>query len=204
MKNHVVFLSLAILLSLLGGCAWHGSQKYVTPIAANEKIDSSRTFYVPIGPDGKTKTWPLITQQAPAAGSGFLASDLVNRNLLLLQGKTIMGMAPESEKEALESAKQKGLDYVVYSRVNLWVDPMFMACTNTRQNGVHVYYLDEADVDMSVYDVKSEKVIHLSKLHHAGCPVVLLGSIPVGTHTPAGRFNKVLQSWMKENFIPQR
>jgi len=191
MKRIMNLLSIMALLALTSGCTATWGPKGIQQINNQEKVVGQKAFYVPVGYDGKTRTWPLL-RQAPAENSGRIASEIIYNKFLILQPKTIMGVAPETEHEALNSAKQKGLDYVVYSKVNMWVDPMYMACGKD--------YMDQSEVEISVYDVKTEKVVTLDRIYNSGCPVVLVSFIPIGTTTPEGRFNKVLNDWMKARF----
>lgn len=177
-----------ILIATTSGCTWVVGIKKYDAINTPEPISREKSFYVPVAHDGQTLTWPL-QKSAAAPKSGATASSILYEKIRSVQSRSIMGVAAESEREALESARQKGLDYVVYPKVNLWVDPVYLACAPE--------YADRAEVELSVYDVKAGKTVTLDRLVSGGCPINFL-NIPIGTTTPEGRFRKVLELWAQD------
>lgn len=182
-----ITLTYALFLATTG-CTMVMSTSYVEPVSYPESISIEKSFYVPIGHDGKTRMWPL-NKTAPAINSGEIASSVLYEKIRERQTRTIRGVAAETEREALETARQRGLDYVVYPKVNLWVDMFYMACRSE--------FPDEAEVEVSVYDVKSGKAVTQDRLINKGCPINLL-YIPVGATTPESRFRKISNTWVNK------
>jgi hypothetical protein len=149
---------ISVLALFFTGCSsLNGSQENnitqgVTPVAG-------KSFYVPIGVDGKTRT--LMGKELVAEKSGEEAAGIIYKNLREKTVRAVLGIQMETENQALESASKKGLDYVLYSRVVFWIDPPYIAC------GEHYY--DKAEVEVFVYDVKTKKAISIDRLSNDIC-----------------------------------
>lgn len=188
MKSTIRIALTIIVITVTSGCTFVVGRNQVNPINPPGPISNYKSFYVPVAHDGQTLTWPLQKPDA-APKSGLSASSILYEKVRSIQPRTVMGVAAETEREALESARQKGLDYVVYPKVNLWVDPVYLACAPE--------YADRAEVELSVYDVKAGNTVTLDRLVSGGCPINFL-YIPIGTTTPEGRFRKVLELWTQD------
>lgn len=166
----------------------------IKPVSAQGVVEAQKSIYVAQGPDGSYRRFPTQTlQEAP--GSGKAAATVVFAEVQAYQARTVLGTAMETEAQALESARRKGLDYVLYTRVNEWTDATYLTCTPA--------YPDRLDVDLAVYDVATGKAVRLDKLYNGGCPV-RVGGIPVGVSRLDSRFRQILRIWLAENLRERR
>jgi hypothetical protein len=180
------FTFISVIAIFLAGCeSLNGAQE--SNITQGSVLVAGKSFYVPIGVDGKTRTF--LGKEIEAEKSGKEAADIIYKILREKTVKAVRGIKLETEKEALESAKMKGLDYILYSRVVLWIDPPYIAC------GEHHY--DKAEVEVSIYDVSTKKAVSIDRLNNSGCATKVL-AVPFGASTPGERFEKGFSDWINK------
>lgn len=194
MKSIILHVVVIFSVLLFSGCQSVRATKGIKPVSAQGVIDHRGSIYVPIGVDGHYFSFPARNQK-PAKGSGAEAAVVLFSGLQRYQPRSVMGTVVESEQQALASAREKGLKYVVYSRVNDWTDASYLTCSSA--------HVDSVNVDVSVYEVASGTIMSIDKLYNGGCPTRVF-SIPFGTASPAGRFKSVLDVWLRENFREAR
>lgn len=190
MKSIILHVTVIFSVLLFSGCQSVRVPKGIKPVSAQGVIDRNGSIYVPIGVDGHYFSFPARTQKL-AKDSGAQAAAVLFSGLQRYQPRTVMGTGVENEHQALASARDKGLKYVVYSRVNDWTDASYLTCSAA--------YVDSVNVDVSIYEVASGEVVRLDKIYNGGCPTRIF-SIPFGTSSPAGRFKSILDVWLRENF----
>ncbi len=178
---------------LVAGCEVVHAPRGIKNVTAQDVILPSKPMYVAIGPNGTRKT--LLNQTEEAEDSGVEAADVVYEQVLHYQSRTVKGAAFETEKQAIESAKAKGMGYVVYTRVNDWTDANYLTCGEK--------YFDRMSVDIAIYDTESGKAVRLDNLYDGGCPLKIF-SIPIGTSSMKGRLEDVFSIWLEENFVDRR
>ncbi len=169
----------------------------ILELSKKQEIDTTKTFYVPIAYDGKdlTSTMGIIgtTTEKVSQDSGSRASNILYNALTKKKIKAVLGVTAENEKEALENATQKQLDYVIYIKLYNWVDASIFTCNSAGMK-------DHATADLSVYDVATKKIINLQKLESVGCPFIFkLNNIPIfsiGDSTPEDRFVELVKQWI--------
>lgn len=184
MKLMKVF-ALGVFMSLLSACTTVSGPKTVNSITQISEPNAGKSYYVAVGADGETTN--LALKRSSAENSGKEAAVIVYNRIRAKGTRVTQGTSVETEKQALESAAAKGLDYMIYPSVKLWIDQNFLTFNENRA--------DEVEVEVSIYDVKAQKVISLDRLRHGGCPIQVL-SIPFGAKSPADRFQKVLFPWL--------
>lgn len=186
-------LTLIAFALLMAGCEAVHAPRGIKNVTAQDVILPSKPMYVAVGPNGTRKT--LLNQTEDAKNSGAEAADVVYEQVLRYQPRTVKGAAFETEKQAIESARAKGMGYVVYSRVNEWTDANYLTCGEK--------YYDRMSVDIAIYDAESGKAVRLDNLYDGGCPIKIL-SIPFGTSSMKGRLENVFSIWLGENFVDRR
>lgn len=192
MKLLKVF-ALGFSLTLVSACTTISGPKTVSSITQVSEPEAGKSYYVAVGADGETTN--MVLKKSPAENSGKEAAAIVYSRIREKGLRVTQGTDVETENQALESAAAKGLDYMIYPSVSLWVDPNYFTCNEHRA--------DQAEVELSIYDVNAKKVISLDRLGHGGCPVMVM-SIPFGAKSPGDRFKKVLFPWLDRKLGVQK
>lgn len=186
------FVCLATLL--LSACGT--SNINVKPISnVSTRPEADKSFYMALPQNGKE--WPVFGfDMVEAEDSG---KDVAEQMFSFMKQRgyvVTLGTVTETEKEALKSAAANHTDYMLYPKVNIWNDPMPETCRyyDNKQD------VDEADIDVIIYDMKTKKVLNSYNISAHGCPYVFKLNgllIPFGTMSPEGQFDKGLQEWIK-------
>ncbi len=182
-------LIVGCLMLTLSGCYMVRGPRGIDSVTLQAPLQAGKSVYVPIAPDGRYKPWMSATLK-DAPGSGKAAAEALYDEVRLRQPRSVLGVAAETEEQALASARAKGLEYVFYPRVNEWTEASYWTCSPE--------YKDIVNVDLSVYDVASGKAIKIDRLYNGGCATRVF-QIPVGIGTVEGRFRQVLQTWLGQN-----
>lgn len=190
-----VFITLLTLFSI---SACTSSNSFIKPIngqtlQGNEKISFKGTsFYLVNGGDGKMQTYTSLgASDEPAEGSGEAALIIANEALSGFTDRMIVENQELTEAQALENAVINKSDYLIYSRVEKWTDPIGINCQK--------YYADEASVLLSLYSVSNKKLINTSRLADKSCPAKLNG-VPLSTGSPEGQYRDLILQWIQTNF----
>lgn len=179
---------------MMSACSSVTAPRGIKNVSSQGILNAGKSVYVPVGPNGKYFTFPMLARK-DAAGSGEDAADVVFALTSAYQSRIVKGVQMETEEQALATARSKGLDYVLYSRVNTWADANYLTCTYN--------YIDSVEIDLSAYEVATGKVMRLDKLYSGGCPIKVFG-IPFGASTPQAHFRAILTIWLSENFSERR
>jgi hypothetical protein len=190
MKKIAVFTCIA----MLSACQMVNAPRGIKSVSAQGVLDTSKSVYVSVGPDGKYFSFPMQDKKE-AIGSGQSVADIVFTQTSNYQPRVVKGVQMETEEQALSSARNKGLDYVLYSRANVWSEANYLTCSPS--------YLNTVDVDLSAYEVATGKAVRVDKLYNAGCPTKVF-SIPLGLNSADRYFRDVLTIWLSENFRERR
>jgi len=207
-----IFILLAV--TNLAACAWRAypSTEIKAIATTPETLETLKSFYVAIGKDGVDQsTW--TREYHPVYDSGRKVSNHIY-HYLKAKGYTVsQGTEVETLQDALANAKSQGYEYLIYPKTNYWVDAFYMTCGgyssqqttplfNSNITPEKIHDLDEADVDIIIYDVKTGKLFSNYNINAAGCPFVLLAYIPIGKMSPDSYFQSSLDKWLDNQLNP--
>ena len=99
-----------------------------------------------------------------AKDSGLSAVNVANDILVKHTNKITLEKRPMPQDQALEIAGES--DYLIYSIVEEWVDPLGLNCGK--------YYHDYASVQVQLYDIKEKKLVNNTRLSAETVPQKLL------------------------------
>lgn len=180
----------AIILSI-SACA---STNYrVEAINGSESKISLKdaNFYLVNGGDGRMMSYTSLGDSDELAeGSGFAALMIANDTLYNSTSQVVAEKEVMSEDKALEVGFINKSDYLIYSRVEQWSDPLGINCND--------YYYDEASVVVSLYSIPSKELISTSRLSAKSCPSKLNG-IPLSSGSPEQLYTKLFSKWLEKN-----
>ncbi|MBQ0763679.1 DUF4823 domain-containing protein [Marinobacter psychrophilus] len=149
-------------------------------------------IYIVNGGDGREMSYLSFgNSDEIAKGSGFSALKIASDNLSKYTANVVSEKEILLEDKALEIGAINQSDYLIYSRVEQWSDPLGINC--------HSHYYDEASVLLSIYSVKDEKLIDTSRLSSKSCPFKMNG-IPVSTGSPEKLYSVLFSKWLDEKF----
>lgn len=149
-------------------------------------------IYLVNGGDGRMKTFTSLGKSdEEAKGSGKSALNIASGELSKVTQLVIIENKNLSENEALEVAQLNKSDYLIYSRVEEWTDPLGISCGE--------YYADQASVLLSIYSVEDKKLVNTSRLAATDCPPRLNG-IPLSTGSPESLYTDLFSKWLDGNF----
>lgn len=186
---------LIFLLFFLGACTSTDVKPLISEL---NTMAADKRYYVAVGDDGQERYG--IGRYAPAKESGRKASEQVAQFLTKRKRAAAVARQKETPEAALQSARNLRADYLVYPEVTYWTDPLFFMCERITQPK-SASYMDEVDLHLSVYDVRTGRIMNKAHLVSDGCPAVgsLTLGIPIGITTPEGHLKKALKMWW-ENF----
>lgn len=189
----VMILSFAIIFSGCGGSGLSLNTIKGNELEKSQLLTKESSIYLVNGGDGMKKTYlSAISGEEKAMGSGLSAINIANTELRTITPYIILENKVISEKEALEVARLNKSDYVIYSRVERWTDPLGINC--------HKEYMDESAVLLSLYSTKDEKLLDTTRLFASDCPVTLNG-IPLSTGSPESLYEDLFSMWIENHFL---
>lgn len=197
MKNNLKGLTIAIMTALVFiGCGpLHSKVKTIngTELDKSQLLTKESSIYLVNGGDGMKKTYlSLIYGEEVSIGSGLSAINIAFDQLKGGNPHVILENKVLSEKEALENAALNNSDYVIYSRVETWTDPLGISCSND--------YMDEASVVISLYSTKDVKLLKTTRLSAKDCPIRLNG-VPLSPGSPERLYEKLFSQWARSIFV---
>lgn len=158
---------------------------------SKEKISiRDNTFHLINGSDGIKSTF-ITFQEKPAEGSGASAINIANEYLVKHTQAIVAEKEILTKEQALETAASNNGNYLIYSQVEIWNDPLGINCSK--------YYHDQATVLLSIYSLSDKELINTSRLSAKSCPHTVNG-IPVTTGSPEKLFETLFEKWFNENF----
>ncbi|HUH42422.1 MAG TPA: DUF4823 domain-containing protein [Sulfurimonas sp.] len=198
MKKYYLRAAFIIAVGLfISGCA--GKSDLSLNIINGEKLEENQllttknSIYLVNGGDGmKTTYLSVVYGEEIAEGSGLAAVNIANEQLCAYTAPVVLEKLVITEKEALENAKLNQSDYVIYSRVEKWTDPLGINCTVG-------YYTDEASVVLSLYSTKDEKLLNTTRLSKSSCPFKI-NNIPVSTGSAEILYEELFANWKNNMF----
>ena len=197
MKNKFKSLAIAIIIALVFiGCGTlHSSVKTIngTDLDKSQLLTKESSIYLVNGGDGMKKTlFSSVYGEEVAIGSGLSAINIAFDQLKWGNPHVILENKILSEKEALENAALNNSDYVIYSRVETWTDPLGISCSK--------HYMDEASVVISLYSTKDAKLLKTTRLSDKDCPSTLNG-MPLYPGSPERLYTKLFSQWARSIFV---
>ena len=195
-SSYSIMLSIAFMLTVFSGCGRSNASVNTINGNALEKsqlLQKGSSIYLVNGGDGMKKIYlSEIRGEEISKGSGLSAINIAYKQLRDITPNVILENKVLSEKEALEIAKLNKSDYVLYSRVETWTDPLGVNCTQ--------YYMDEAVVVLSLYSTKDEKLLNTIRLSDKDCPSKLNG-LPLSAGSPERLYEKLFSQWIYSIFL---
>jgi len=197
MKNTIKTLIAIILISLISSCSWVGTLKNIKTFDQQTKINTQDSFYLIYPKNGFEKTMILKKlQENPDS-----AREVVNvfRNKLSENfGELSISDKNVNLEEGFKAANLKGSKYLIDITINQWKDAFYMMCRAGQSSSSfsnEPATLDAVDLTIFVYDVKTKSLINKQKIENSGCPIVLLGYIPIGKNSPSSRLESMIPEW---------
>ena len=164
-----------------------------SPLDTDHKISlkDSKIFLVN-GGDGMKKTYTSLGDNDEIAeGSGLSAWTIANEEMSKFSPLLVAENKPTTEDKAIEIGKLKQSEYLVYSHVEKWTDPLGINC--------HEHYSDEASVVLSIYSIEEKQLINSTRLAAKSCPFTLNG-FPLSTGSPESLYEDMFEEWLETNF----
>lgn len=193
MKNTIKSLTIAIMMTLVFiGCGpLNSSVKTINgaDLDKSQLLTKESSIYLVNGGDGMKKTlFSSVYGEEVSIGSGLSAINIAFDQLKWGNPHVILENKVLSEKEALENATLNHSDYVIYSRVETWTDPLGISCSK--------HYMDEASVVISLYSTKDAKLLKTTRLSAKDCPSTLNG-MPLYPSSPERLYEKLFSQWVR-------
>ncbi|MDW6005204.1 DUF4823 domain-containing protein [Vibrio mangrovi] len=193
-KIKIIFISMSTLFVF--ACS---SNSYNIDTINGKVLDNSSkiplqsvSIYLVNGGSGMKMTYlSPINSDEVAEGSDISALRIANDELSKYTSRVTTDRNVLTEDKALEIGTINKNDYLIYSRVEKWSDPLGINCNE--------YYYDEASVLISMYSLKDKKLINTSRLSSASCPSKVNG-IPLSTGSPEKLYEILFSKWLNENF----
>ncbi|MGF1907864.1 DUF4823 domain-containing protein [Vibrio kasasachensis] len=191
-KSILVALT-ALSISACSSTAYHVNAINGQTLKGENKISlNDSNFYLVNGGDGRMMSFTSLGESdEKAEGSGISALNIASDSLSKFTQLIVVENNELTEDKALDVAKTNNNDYLIYSRVEQWSDPLGINC------GTHYY--DEASVLLSIYSVKDRKLINTSRLAAKSCPTKLNG-FPLSPGSPENLYSDLFSKWVNENF----
>lgn len=195
-KNTFKILLISATILLFTGCSsvnYNVTNIKGTSLDDSEKIlISNANIYLVNGGDGRKMTFLSLTESNELAEeSGVSALNIAHDALSHYSDRIIAEREVLLEDKALEIGTINKSDYLIYSRVEEWSNPLGINCANT--------YYDEASVLLSIYSVQKKELINTSRLTAKSCPTKVNG-LPVSTGSPEKLYKVLFSQWLDEFF----
>ncbi|WP_041959924.1 DUF4823 domain-containing protein [Sulfurospirillum arsenophilum] len=197
MKHKFTSLTITIMTVLVFiGCGpLHSNVRNIngTDLDKSQLLTKESSIYLVNGGDGMKKTlFSSVYGEEVSIGSGLSAINIAFDQLKWGNPHVILENKVLSEKEALENATLNNSDYVIYSRVETWTDPLGISCSK--------HYMDEASVVISLYSTKEQKLLKTTRLSAKDCPSTLNG-MPLSPGSPERLYEKLFSQWTRNIFV---
>lgn len=186
------------LMLVLSGCTYVGTREAVNPLES-QHINTDKAFYLIYPQNGIQKTYFTANLKENEES----ASQVVNtfqKKFYEKVGSLTISENNLSLDDGFRIAKARGDDYLINMDINSWKDAFYMTCRPSQQQGATTVLdqaLDSADVTISIYDVKTQKLLNRQRVQNSGCPVIFFGVLPLGKMSPSSRFAASLDKWFE-------
>ncbi|WP_417362558.1 DUF4823 domain-containing protein [Gallaecimonas pentaromativorans] len=194
-RNFVALLVVAgsLFLSACASTKYNVDEINGSTLAKDQRVSlKDANLYLVNGGDGMQTTYLSMGEADEVAkDSGADVVRIENDAFSTLTAHVIAEKNVLPEDKALEVGGLNKSDYLIYSRVEKWSDPLGMNCQK--------YHADEASVLLSLYSVKDKTLINTSRLQARSCPDTLNG-IPLQTGSPEKLYKVLFSQWISKNF----
>ncbi len=193
MKRIKLFSAVAVLL-LTTACSTtpHFDQLGGSVLDKEHRISlKDSKIFLANGGDGMKKTMISLESDEISEGSGLSALTIANNIMAKSAPLLVAENKPLTEDKAVEIGQLNKSDYVIFSHVEKWTDPLGINC--------HEKYSDEASVVLSIYSVEEKQLINSTRLWARSCPFTLNG-IPLSTGSPESLYEDMFTLWLDKNF----
>ena len=199
MKNTIKTLIAIILISLISSCSWVGTLKNIKTFDQQTKINTQDSFYLIYPKNGFEKTMILKKLQENPDSAREVVNVFKNK-LSENFGELSISDKNVNLEEGFKAANLKGSKYLIDITINQWKDAFYMMCRAGQSSSSfsnEPATLDAVDLTIFVYDVKTKSLINKQKIENSGCPIVLLGYIPIGKNSPSSRVESMIPEWIQ-------
>lgn len=199
MKNTIKTLIAIILISLISSCSWVGTLKNIKTFDQQTKINTQDSFYLIYPKNGFEKTMILKKLQENPDSAREVVNVFKNK-LSENFGELSISDKNVNLEEGFKAANLKGSKYLIDITINQWKDAFYMMCRAGQSSSSfsnEPATLDAVDLTIFVYDVKTKSLINKQKIENSGCPIVLLGYIPIGKNSPSSRLESMIPEWIQ-------
>ena len=200
MKNTIKTLIAIILISLISSCSWVGTLKNIKTFDQQTKINTQDSFYLIYPKNGFEKTMILKKLQENPDSAREVVNVFKNK-LSENFGELSISDKNVNLEEGFKAANLKGSKYLIDITINQWKDAFYMMCRAGQSSSSfsnEPATLDAVDLTIFVYDVKTKSLINKQKIENSGCPIVLLGYIPIGKNSPSSRLESMIPEWIQK------
>lgn len=195
MKLNTIF-TISILI-LLANCTWVGTNKQIKVFNKDSAIDVQSSFYLNYPKNGFEKT--MFTRQLEEnPQSAKEVVDVFRSNLSEKFGQLTINDRHLKLDEAFKEAALKGHQYLIDIEIAQWKDASYFLCSSYQSPSGQFNEpttLDTVDLTILIYDVKTRNLLNKQTIDNRGCPIVIMGTIPVGKNSPSSRFASMLREW---------
>lgn len=194
MKKIIIFLSLIVI----AGCTWVGTIEKVKTIHTGDSINQNASFYMIFPKNGVEQTYFTQTREENEESSAEAVSVFYNKFHKRFGSLTVT-QTNLSLEEGFKQAKLRGDKYLITMEIHEWKDAFYMTCrgNNNPNLATNTAAFDSFDISIRIYDVKTKVLLNDQRLQNSGCPIILLGVIPVGKMGPDSRFDDTLDAWYR-------
>lgn len=192
MKKIFILLSLIVI----AGCTWVGTVENVKTVYTGGTINPNAGFYMIYPQNGAERTFYTQTREENEDSAAEAVSVFYNKFHKNFGSLTVT-QTYVSLEEGFKQAKLRGDKYLISMEIHEWKDAFYMTCrTNANPNlPTNTAAFDSLDVSIRVYDTKTKALLNDQRLQNSGCPIVLLGVVPLGKMGPDSRFDDTLDIW---------
>jgi hypothetical protein len=183
----------------VANCTWVGTSKKIRLFDKEDKINIDSSFYLNYPKDGFQKTYftkKLETNFDSAKEVVAVLRDKLSETF----GQLTINERNLKLEEALAEASMKKNQYLIDIEIAQWKNASYLLCAPS-QSKFSQYSepetMDTVDLTIYIYDTKSKKLLNKQVIDNRGCPIVLLGIIPIGKNSPSSRFSSMIEEWLK-------
>ncbi|GAB7140859.1 hypothetical protein RsTz2092_08120 [Deferribacterales bacterium RsTz2092] len=181
---------------VLSGCSFYsGPERLVAFDTAVGKVDMKKSFFLAYPEDGKQLTF--LSKEEINTASAEEVIDAFSSRFSKTFGTLATGKKGAGLENSFKEAQLRKDDYLVAFDITYWKDSPYLTCNPQNNKPPVEALLDKLDVTITVYNVADETIVNRQRVQSEGCPIVLLGFIPLGANSPTARFQKSLDVWYK-------
>ncbi|MBM3590547.1 MAG: DUF4823 domain-containing protein [Alphaproteobacteria bacterium] len=188
-----------LLISLfVTSCTWVGTSKQIRVFNKDNPINTQSSFYLNYPKNGFQKTFLTKNlEENPDSAKEVVAT--FRNGLSEKLGQLTIGEKNLKLDEVFKEASTRGSQYLIDIEIAQWKDASYFLCASSQSpNGQfnEPASIDTVDLTISIYDVKTKKLLNKQTIDNRGCPIVIGGMIPVGKNSPSSRLSSMLADWL--------